>query len=77
MFHIICIFKSLSFMTSIVMFYKQGDEFTDAFNNSDRYRRSNIALLVALRHRVSGRRVLVANTHLFWNPAFEVGVPKL
>jgi mRNA deadenylase 3'-5' endonuclease subunit Ccr4/uncharacterized protein with PIN domain len=34
------------------------------------YKRENIAVAILLRHRASGRLVLAANAHLFWNPDF-------
>jgi mRNA deadenylase 3'-5' endonuclease subunit Ccr4 len=33
--------------------------------------RRNVALLVRLRHQVTGRTVVVANAHLYWNPSYE------
>jgi hypothetical protein len=33
--------------------------------------RKNVALLVRLRHKETGRTVVIANAHLFWNPSFE------
>ena len=40
-------------------------------HNPDRLRRGNIATISLFRHRSSGRRLLVANTHIFWNPRHE------
>ncbi|MCZ6913663.1 MAG: hypothetical protein O7C59_03710, partial [Rickettsia endosymbiont of Ixodes persulcatus] len=39
--------------------------------NATRYRRENVGMLLLLRHRASGRMVLLCTTHLFWNPSFE------
>jgi mRNA deadenylase 3'-5' endonuclease subunit Ccr4/uncharacterized protein with PIN domain len=36
-----------------------------------RMKRENIGLIVLLRHRHTDELVLVANTHLFWNPEFD------
>lgn len=33
--------------------------------------RKNVALLVRLEHAASGREIVVAVAHLFWNPAYE------
>lgn len=33
--------------------------------------RKNAAILIRIRHRQTGRTAVVANAHLFWNPAFE------
>jgi hypothetical protein len=33
--------------------------------------RRNVALLVRLRHQVTGRTVVIANAHLYWNPSYE------
>jgi mRNA deadenylase 3'-5' endonuclease subunit Ccr4 len=33
--------------------------------------RRNVALLVRIKHNATGRTVVVANTHLFWNPVYE------
>jgi hypothetical protein len=33
--------------------------------------RKNVALLVRLRHKATGRTVVIANAHLYWNPSFE------
>jgi endonuclease/exonuclease/phosphatase family metal-dependent hydrolase len=39
--------------------------------NPDRFRRGNVASLLPLRHVASGRRLLLANTHIYWNPRHE------
>jgi hypothetical protein len=36
-----------------------------------RFERHNVALIVMLRHQVTGRELIVANAHLFWNPMYE------
>lgn len=33
--------------------------------------RRNMGLIVRLRHLITGRTVVVANAHLYWNPGFE------
>jgi mRNA deadenylase 3'-5' endonuclease subunit Ccr4 len=33
--------------------------------------RNNVALFVLLHHLPSGKPLLVANTHLYWNPSYE------
>jgi len=33
--------------------------------------RRNVALLAKIRHKATGRVVVVANAHLFWNPLYE------
>ncbi len=42
----------------------------DGFDR-ERLRRHNIALLLTVRHRGSGRYLILATTHLYWNPEFE------
>jgi CCR4-NOT transcription complex subunit 6 len=39
-------------------------------SHSKRYLRNNVGLLTLLLHKPSHNRVVIANAHLFWNPAF-------
>jgi mRNA deadenylase 3'-5' endonuclease subunit Ccr4 len=33
--------------------------------------RRNMAVIVRLRHTISGKTIIIANAHLYWNPGFE------
>ena len=35
------------------------------------FMRDHIATVVLLENRMTGSRIIVANTHIFWDPAFK------
>ncbi|GAB5355204.1 hypothetical protein AAMO2058_000185900 [Amorphochlora amoebiformis] len=39
--------------------------------SESKYKRDNVAVLCALRHRPTGHTIIVACAHLYWNPGFE------
>ncbi|EAS05777.2 endonuclease/exonuclease/phosphatase family protein (macronuclear) [Tetrahymena thermophila SB210] len=46
------------------------NEIPDTFNKAN-YQRNNNALIIQLKHLISDLNIVIANTHLFWNPQNE------
>ena len=78
-----CVYQSVTsnrIVTSIIAFKKNVfikekwnhmDLNEDLVILDDSFQKHKEAIMVLLKHKKTGKQVLVANTHLFWNPDFE------